>query len=71
VTPKELEAAPFILRVKLEDQVVASRLPAGSAGTAAIYTDSVKPTHPQGPAAADRHPELHQSVLSRMSACGT
>jgi hypothetical protein len=45
VTPKELEAAPFIVRVKLEDQVVASRLPAGSAGTAAIYTDYVKPTH--------------------------
>src|SRR5262249_33136629 len=45
VTPKEVEAAPLIVRVKLEDEALASRLPAGSVGTAAIYTDHVKSTH--------------------------
>lgn len=45
VLPKAIGAAPFIDRVKLDDAEFASRLPAGSAGTAAIYTDHVKPTH--------------------------
>jgi multidrug resistance efflux pump len=45
VTPKELQAAPFVVRVKLDDEAFASSLPAGSVGTAAIYTDHVKPTH--------------------------
>jgi RND family efflux transporter MFP subunit len=45
VTPKALEAAPFIVRVKLEDEALASRLPAGSVGTAAIYTGHLKSTH--------------------------
>jgi multidrug resistance efflux pump len=45
VTPKELQAAPFVVRVKLDDEAFASSLPAGSVGTAAIYTDHVKATH--------------------------
>ena len=44
VTPKAIEAAPFVVRVKL-DAEVARNLPAGAAGTAAIYTDHLKPTH--------------------------
>jgi RND family efflux transporter MFP subunit len=45
VAPTTIEAAPFIVRVKLDDAEFAKSLPAGSAGTAAIYTDHVKPTH--------------------------
>ena len=45
VTPRAIEAAPFIVRVRLDDADFANRLPAGAAGTAAIYTDHVKPTH--------------------------
>ena len=45
VMPRAIEAAPFVVRVKLDDADFVKRLPAGSAGTAAIYTDHVKPTH--------------------------
>jgi RND family efflux transporter MFP subunit len=45
VTPKEVQSAPFIVRVKLDDEDLLKRLPAGSTGTGAIYTDAVKPTH--------------------------
>jgi RND family efflux transporter MFP subunit len=45
VAPTTIEAAPFIVRVRLDDAGFAKRLPAGSAGTAAIYTDHVKPAH--------------------------
>jgi multidrug resistance efflux pump len=45
VAPKSIEAAPFVVRVRLDDADFASRLPAGSAGTAAIYTEHLKPTH--------------------------
>jgi multidrug resistance efflux pump len=45
ITPDELQATPFVVRVKLDDEAFASSLPAGSIGTAAIYTDHVKPTH--------------------------
>jgi RND family efflux transporter MFP subunit len=45
VTPKAIEAAPFVVRVKLDDTGFADRLPAGAAGTAAIYTTHLKPTH--------------------------
>jgi hypothetical protein len=40
-----VQAAPFVVRVKLDDQQLADSLPAGTAGTAAIYTDHVRPTH--------------------------
>jgi len=45
VTPKGLQPAPFVIRVKLHDADAASRLPAGSAGEAAIYTSRVKASH--------------------------
>jgi RND family efflux transporter MFP subunit len=45
VTPPEVQAAPFIVRIRLDDQEVAKRLPAGSTGLAAIYTDHVKAAH--------------------------
>jgi RND family efflux transporter MFP subunit len=45
VLPKGIEAVPFVVRVKLDDDEFVRRLPAGSTGTAAIYTDHVKATH--------------------------
>jgi RND family efflux transporter MFP subunit len=45
VASKTIEAAPFVVRVKLDDAEVARNLPAGATGTAAIYTDHMKPTH--------------------------
>jgi multidrug resistance efflux pump len=45
VAPKPIEAAPFVARVALDDANVARRLPAGSAGEAAIYTEHVKASH--------------------------
>jgi RND family efflux transporter MFP subunit len=45
VMPKAVEAVPFVVRVKLDDDVFVGKLPAGSTGTAAIYTEHLKPTH--------------------------
>jgi multidrug resistance efflux pump len=45
VAPTEVQAAPFVVRIKLDDQEVVRRLPAGSTGLAAIYTDHVKASH--------------------------
>jgi RND family efflux transporter MFP subunit len=45
VQSKGIEAAPFVARVKLDDAGLADRLPAGSTGTAAIFTDRVKAAH--------------------------
>ncbi len=45
VTPKAVQAAPFVVRVKLDDTDFANRLPAGATGTAAIYTEHVKAAH--------------------------
>lgn len=45
VTPKQIEAAPFVVRIKLDDADVLKRLPAGSAGQVAIFTDHVKVSH--------------------------
>jgi multidrug resistance efflux pump len=45
VTPKQIQSGPFIVRVTLDDADVARRLPAGSAGDAAIFTDRVKASH--------------------------
>jgi RND family efflux transporter MFP subunit len=45
VAPRAIEAAPFVVRVKLDNTEVARRLPAGATGTAAIYTEHLKPTH--------------------------
>ena len=45
VAPTELQAVPFVVRNKLDDASLARRLPAGSTGLAAIFTDHVAITH--------------------------
>jgi RND family efflux transporter MFP subunit len=45
VAPSEVQATPFVVRIALDDQEVANRLPAGSTGLAAIFTDHVKASH--------------------------
>ena len=45
VAPTDIQASPFVVRIKLENQDAAKRLPAGSTGLAAIYTDHVKAAH--------------------------
>lgn len=45
VSPTAVHAAPFVVRVLLDDQGFARALPAGSAGDAAIFTEHVKPAH--------------------------
>jgi RND family efflux transporter MFP subunit len=45
VAPKAIEAAPFVVRVKLDDDAFAKALPAGATGTAAIFTDHVAVSH--------------------------
>jgi RND family efflux transporter MFP subunit len=45
VAPREIEAVPFVVKVKLDDDDVAKGLPAGATGTAAIFTDHVKVSH--------------------------
>jgi len=43
--PKQVVAAPFVVRVRLDDSEVGASLPAGSAGEGAIYTDHVRAAH--------------------------
>jgi RND family efflux transporter MFP subunit len=45
VAPAEVQTAPFVTRIRLDDDDAARRLPAGSTGLAAIYTDHVKAAH--------------------------
>jgi hypothetical protein len=45
VAPSEIQATPFVVRIKLDDEEVARRLQAGSTGLAAIFTDRVKASH--------------------------
>jgi RND family efflux transporter MFP subunit len=45
VAPRAIEAAPFAVRVRLDNAEAARNLPAGTTGTAAIYTEHLKPTH--------------------------
>jgi RND family efflux transporter MFP subunit len=45
VTPRQIQSAPFVVRIRLDDADVARQLPAGSTGDAAIFTDHVKAAH--------------------------
>ena len=45
VTPTAVQSAPFVVRVRLDDTEFANRLPAGATGTAAIFTEHIKPAH--------------------------
>ncbi len=44
-TPKGAQSAPFVVRVAHDDPEIARKLPAGSTGEAAIFTDRVKAAH--------------------------
>ena len=44
-TAQPIQAEPFFVRVQLDDREVAKDLPAGTAGTAAIYTKNAAMTH--------------------------
>jgi RND family efflux transporter MFP subunit len=45
VAPTDVETAPFIVRIKLDDESAAKRLPAGTTGLAAIFTDHIAISH--------------------------
>lgn len=45
VAPGEVQAAPFVVRIRLDVPEIPRRLPAGSTGTAAIFTDHVQAAH--------------------------
>ena len=45
VTPRGDVTPPFVVRIRLDDSGIANRLPAGSTGDAAIYTDHVQIAH--------------------------
>lgn len=45
VTPKSVQTEAFVVRIKLDDAELTKRLPAGSTGEAAIYTEHVKAAH--------------------------
>jgi multidrug resistance efflux pump len=45
VAPTAIETAPFVVRFKLDDREAAQRLPAGSTGLAAVFTDRVEASH--------------------------
>jgi RND family efflux transporter MFP subunit len=44
-TPTEIQSAPFIVVVELDDQDLARRLPLGASGDAAIFTEHQQITH--------------------------
>ncbi len=45
ISTADVAALPFVVRIAMDDKEFASRLPAGSAGTAAIFTDRVQVAH--------------------------
>jgi multidrug resistance efflux pump len=45
VAPKSIQTPPFVIRIRLDDAEFAKRLPAGSVGEAAIFTQHVKAAH--------------------------
>jgi RND family efflux transporter MFP subunit len=45
VSSKAVASAPFVVRIRLNDAGIAQRLPAGSTGDAAIFTEHVKVAH--------------------------
>ena len=68
VTPKEIQSAPFVVRVRLDDAAWRGDCrPAAPARPRSTPRRQADPHHPQGAAAADRDPELRQSVLRRVS----
>ena len=45
VTPKAVASLPFVVRIRLDDAELVQRLPAGSTGTATVFTEHVKLAH--------------------------
>lgn len=45
VRPTDVQSEPFVIRLVLDDAELAKRLPAGSTGEAAIFTEHVKAAH--------------------------
>lgn len=45
VAPGLIQSVPVVVRIKLDDEKFAERLPAGSTGTAAIFTEHVNAAH--------------------------
>ena len=45
VAPAEVQSAPFVVRISLDDETIAERLPAGSTASVAIFTDHIKASH--------------------------
>lgn len=45
VAPKAIQTLPLVVRIKLDDNSFAEKLPAGSTGDAAIYTEHVNVAH--------------------------
>lgn len=45
VAPGAIQSVPFVVRIRLDDQALADRLPAGATGDAAIFTNHVKAAH--------------------------
>jgi multidrug resistance efflux pump len=45
VTSKNIASVPFVVRIRLDDAEIAQRLPAGSTGDAAVFTEHVKLAH--------------------------
>ena len=43
--PQQIQAEPFFVRIEVDDEDAVQKLPAGTVGTAAIYTDSAGTTH--------------------------
>ena len=69
---EEVKAAPFVVRVKLDDaSSPAACRPAAPATPRSLPTRQGGAHHPQGAAAADRDHELRQSVLVRAVQMGS
>jgi len=45
ISPPDVQTAPFVVRFTLDDPDLAKRLPAGTTGLAAIFTEHVKAAH--------------------------
>ena len=69
VAPKEIEVAPFVVRVRLDDAELADRLPAGSTGTAAIFTEHVSRPISSARCCCGRSRSSTTSIRSEEASC--
>ncbi len=45
VAPAQVQSAPFVVRIRLDDPTIAQQLPAGATGAAAIFSEHVRAAH--------------------------